>query len=113
LKTKSGTTVEPEPAAPSNDWITMSSQWKDDRMKPWNVIKTLQFNANWGQGEFTCIHTLNDKEGPWWMAKLGAEVTINKVQILNRGDCCGSRLNGAKVFVGDALCGKIENPPQG
>ena len=82
-------------------------------MKPWNPFKTANFNANWGQGEFTCIHTMNDEAGPWWQAKFGAVVTVTKVQILNRGDCCGRRLNGAKVFVGQELCGTIENPPQG
>ena len=56
--------------------ITMSSKWKDERMKPWNVVKTTNFNANWGKGEFTCIHTLNDKDGPWWKAEFGNTVTI-------------------------------------
>jgi hypothetical protein len=57
----------------------MSSRWKDDRNQAWNVFKTENFNANWGQGEFTCIHTMNDKEGPWWQAKFGATVTVTKV----------------------------------
>ena len=57
----------------------MSSVWKDARNKPWNVIKTLNFNANWGQGEFTCVHSMNDKEGPWWKAEFGVKVTITKV----------------------------------
>jgi hypothetical protein len=49
--------------------VTMSSKWKDKRMKPWNPIKVIErFNANWGGGAFTCIHTLNDAEGPWWKA---------------------------------------------
>jgi len=91
----------------------MSSKWKDERNVPWNVFKTANFNANWGQGEFTCIHTMNDEAGPWWKAKFGAKVTITKVQILNRGDCCGERLKGVKVFVGGTLCGKIEDAPGG
>lgn len=41
------------------------------------------------------------------------EVLVTKVQILNRGDCCGKRLKGAKVFIGDNLCGVLEDPPQG
>ena len=57
----------------------MSSQWKDERMKPWNPIKTNRFNPNWGKGEFTCIHSMNDAEGPWWKAKFGGEFTITKV----------------------------------
>jgi len=82
-------------------------------MKPWNVVKTINYNPNWGQGEFTCVHTLNDKEGPWWKAKFGMEVMITKVQILNRGDCCGGRLKGTKIFVGENLCGTLDDPEQG
>jgi len=93
--------------------IQMSSMWKDERMKPWNVIKSMNFNSKWGQGEFTCIHTLNDKDGPWWKANFGMEVTVTKVQILNRGDCCGARLKGTKVFIGDTLCGTLNNAEQG
>jgi hypothetical protein len=57
----------------------MSSKWKDERMKPWNVVKTADFNPNWGQGEFTCIHTLKDKEGAWWQAKFDKSYTITKI----------------------------------
>jgi hypothetical protein len=64
-------------------------------------------------GEFTCIHTLADAAGPWWQATLSEELTITKVQILNRGDCCGRRLSGTRVFVDDTLCGTITDPPQG
>ena len=46
----------------------MSSKWKDHRNHPCNPIKTRNFNPNWGKGQFTCIHTLNDADGPWWSA---------------------------------------------
>jgi len=38
----------PELMAFKEDQISMSSMWKDERMKPWNPIKTINFNANWG-----------------------------------------------------------------
>ena len=57
----------------------MSSIWKDARNKPFNVYKSTEFNANWGEGAFTCIHSMNDAEGPWWKATFGARVTISKV----------------------------------
>ena len=57
----------------------MSSAFKDERNSPCNPIKTMNFNANWGQGEFTCIHTLNDKDGPWWKSDFGAPLTITKI----------------------------------
>ena len=40
-------------------------------------------------------------------------MTITKVQILNRGDCCEKRLDGAKVFIGSTLCGTISGAPAG
>jgi hypothetical protein len=67
--------------------------WKDDRMKPWNVLKSNKFNANWGKGKFTCIHTMNDEAGAWWKATFGGSAIVTKVKILNRGDCCAKRLN--------------------
>jgi hypothetical protein len=53
--------VVPKAAEFKNDWISMSSTYKHDQNKPWNPIKTENYNANWGQGEFTCMHTLADK----------------------------------------------------
>ena len=59
------------------------------------------------------MHTRPDKEGPWWRAEFGQMYTVTKVQVLNRGDCCSRRLAGAEVFVGETLCGKIEDAPAG
>ena len=113
VRTSSGKVVTPEPEVPQNDWIKTSSLWHDERNQPWNVIKSANFNAYWGQGDFTCVATLNDKDGPWWQADFGMTVTITKIQILNRGDCCGERLIGAKVFIGTELCGTIADAPAG
>jgi len=32
---------------------------------------------------------------------------------LNRADCCHKRLDGAKIFVGEHLCGTVSNPGSG
>jgi hypothetical protein len=48
-------------------------------MKPDNVFKTDNFNVDWGKGEFTCIHTLADKEGPWWQTDFGESKTVTRV----------------------------------
>ena len=46
-----------------------------------------------------CAHT--DKESdPWWRVDLGRVEPVAEVNILNRGDCCGWRLNGAEMRVG-------------
>ena len=65
------------------------------------------------KGINTCMHTLNDDEGPWWKAQFAEPITVTKVKILNRGDCCGGRLSGVKIFIDDNLCGKLKNPKQG
>jgi hypothetical protein len=90
-----------------------STYWRDGRVKANNPIKTNRYAARWGQGAFTCTHTLNDARGAWWLASFYGNPLVTKIQILNRADCCGGRLNNAKVFVGKALCGVLRNPRQG
>ena len=57
----------------------MSSYWKDKRVKVWNVFKTHHFNARWGQGAFTCIHTLKDPKGAWWQVNLYGSPLIYRI----------------------------------
>ncbi|XP_038059850.1 uncharacterized protein LOC119730865 isoform X5 [Patiria miniata] len=49
-----------------------------------------------------CSHTVGDSSNPWWRVDLGADHCISKVRILNRGDCCSERLEGAVVRAGDS-----------
>ena len=56
---------------------------------------------------------MNDETGAWWKGSFGATYTIKKVKILNRGDCCGGRLKGSKIFIGDELFGTLDDPAQG
>jgi len=62
-------------------------------------------NGNWGKG--SCTHSSGAKNN-WWMASLAQDSAVNKVVIYNRVDCCSNRINGAKVYVGDSLCGEIK-----
>ena len=57
----------------------MSTYWKDKRVKAWNVFKTTAFNARWGKGAFTCIHTLNDARGAWWQVGLMGNPTVYRI----------------------------------
>jgi hypothetical protein len=61
-----------------------------------------------------CTHTQTQTD-PWWYVDLGCERTVAKVTVTNRGDCCGSRLNGFKIAVGNdvSLNGGIGNTPCG
>jgi len=62
-------------------------------------------STQWSSG--TCTHTAATT-GNWWMVDLEDNFLVEKIKITNRGDCCRDRINGAKVYVGDELCGEIE-----
>jgi RHS repeat-associated protein len=48
----------------------------------------------------TFAHTLNADE--WIKLDLGNTYSLSRVQVLNRADCCGDRLNGARISLLDA-----------
>lgn len=54
-------------------------------------------------GDSTCTHTGRRAQGTdeWWQVDLGSSLPIQAVNILNRGDCCTGRTNGAGVWVSD------------
>ena len=91
----------------------MSSTYRDRRNHAWNPFKTHRFNSRWGGGAFTCACTYNDRKGAWWWASFGGNVRVSRIAILNRGDCCGYRLNNARIYVGGSLCGTVRRPRQG
>ncbi|XP_067026513.1 uncharacterized protein [Acropora muricata] len=72
----------------------------------------------------SCIHTQKDVyfQNPWWRVDLGQVEPVNEVYIVNRGDCCGERLNPFEIRVGPAsrdngitnpLCGSGLSVPEG
>ena len=50
----------------------------------------------------SCTHTRDDNyfRNPWWRVDLEQEEPVNEVYIVNRGDCCGNRLNPFEIRVG-------------
>ncbi|XP_073447658.1 uncharacterized protein [Aquarana catesbeiana] len=46
-----------------------------------------------------CSHTDLDIE-PWWRVDLTKVYNVTKVKILNRGDCCKERIEGAELRIG-------------
>lgn len=46
-------------------------------------------------------HT-NEQKDPWFVVDLGGVKDISTIKVLNRGDCCEDRINGAVVEVIDA-----------
>ncbi|XP_075703622.1 fucolectin-4-like [Rhinoderma darwinii] len=76
-------------------------------------------NSNFHLGSCSCT---NAEGSPWWRVDLLRPHQISHIVITNRGDCCGERLNGAKLLVGDSLenngnnnpsCAEITNIPNG
>ena len=47
----------------------------------------------------SCAHTHTGTD-PWWIVDLGREEPVAEVRILNRGDCCADRLDGAEIRAG-------------
>ena len=74
--------------------------------KPTNQSSTLtdHYASNAVDGEKgvhhpVCTHSYQESD-PWWRVDLGRVEPVAEVNILNRGDCCGDRLNGAEMRVG-------------
>ena len=67
----------------------------------------------------SCTAT-KQEESPWWSVDLDRTMEVKSVTVFNRGDCCGDRLNGFEVKVGDsskwaknAACGGQHSISQG
>jgi len=60
--------------------------------------KAIDGNAATSFGSGSCTHTHRNSNA-WWQVDLGSAHTIAKLKVTNRGDCCGSRLNGFNVIV--------------
>ncbi|XP_007245651.3 uncharacterized protein si:ch73-359m17.2 isoform X1 [Astyanax mexicanus] len=50
----------------------------------------------------SCTHTMHEKD-PWWRVELPGVYLVTSVTITNRGDCCGFRIIGAQIRVGNSL----------
>jgi len=50
-------------------------------------------------------HSSYSDDSPWAKVNLECGKLITKVVVRNRCDCCGDRLNGAQVYVGNEKCG--------
>ncbi|MGB1127429.1 MAG: discoidin domain-containing protein [Opitutales bacterium] len=49
-------------------------------------------DGNFANGSVTC--TQEPSANPWWEVDLGRTVDVETIQVFNRSDCCGDRLNG-------------------
>jgi len=47
----------------------------------------------------SCTHT-KEETNPWWRVDLGKVEPVSEVYVVNRGECCGERLNSFEIRVG-------------
>ncbi|XP_043100896.1 fucolectin-like [Puntigrus tetrazona] len=57
----------------------------------------------------TCTHTQTQTD-PWWMLDLMKTYSVNRVTITNRLSCCGDRINGAEIRIGNNSTALLSNP---
>ncbi|XP_063693608.1 uncharacterized protein LOC134825361 [Bolinopsis microptera] len=76
----------------------------------WGGVSSRAVDGNeagaWKSG--ACTHTAS---AGWWMVDLEDNYIVNKVWVKNRIDCCGDRIDGVKIYVGDVFCGTIKYDP--
>ena len=64
-----------------------------------NASNAVDGNSNTNFHHGFCTHTF-DQIHPWWRVDLGRVEPVIEVYIVNRGDCCGERLNAFEIRVG-------------
>ncbi|XP_071941033.1 uncharacterized protein [Antedon mediterranea] len=85
-----------------------------------DATKAIDGNKNGIMDKNSCTHTgcVNGEgpQDPWWYADLGRQTFISKIVLYNREDCCGERLIGADIrvgndnvspFTGNSKCGTV------
>ncbi|KAL0963957.1 hypothetical protein UPYG_G00315770 [Umbra pygmaea] len=87
---------------------TQSSQYDNSYAHASNAIDGNR-NSNYFDG--SCTHT-KAQAYSWWRVDLLKQYKINTVIIVNRGDCCPERLNGAEIRIGDSLYSNGNNNPR-
>ncbi|XP_044148075.1 fucolectin-like isoform X1 [Bufo gargarizans] len=75
------------------------------------AINAIDGNQDPNFNHGSCIHTQHELS-PWWRVDLIKSYRISHITITNRGDCCGERLNGAEILVGDSLANNGNNNPR-
>ncbi|GMH37919.1 hypothetical protein BSKO_05803 [Bryopsis sp. KO-2023] len=73
---------------------TMQSSTHTDSSRAVDGNKNPQWSGN------SCAHTL-ETHNPWWTVDLLDRFDVTRVEITNRGDCCGSLLSNFVLTVGD------------
>ena len=60
-----------------------------------------------GNRHTSLTHTATQGPTAWWKVVLPSRSYIDNIQIYNREDCCGARIDGVTVYVDDELVGTV------
>ena len=82
---------------------TQSSLWRNDANKfgAGNCIDGDEGSDKRG-GRYVICHT-NTERAPWIAIDYGTSVAVERVDIFNRGDCCGQRTRNVEVWISNTL----------
>lgn len=72
-----------------------------------SVTKT---NLQWWKG--SCTHTNSNSGQSWWQVDLGKVYDIEEIRVYGRTDCCSDQYTGSKVYIGNNVCGTLEDKKQ-
>ncbi|KAF7650905.1 hypothetical protein LDENG_00119210 [Lucifuga dentata] len=78
---------------------TQSDRYEDSFSAAYNAIDGNR-ESHYSAG--SCSRT-DEQTNPWWRVDLLDSYIVTSISITNRGDCCGSRINGAEIHVGNSL----------
>ena len=77
------------------------------------ATRAIDGNTDTNFGAKSCTVTGDTTTNPWWQVALPKAHSIAAIEITNRGDCCGERLNGFNVLVDGRKCASNVQIKQG
>ena len=98
----------PPPASPQPEILYLASATatqSSTRAAGGGPERAIDGNPSTSWASESCTHT-NEQTDPWWQVAMTIyePLQIRRVDVTNRGDCCGDRLNGFNIDVNDERC---------
>lgn len=95
---------------PGPEWLILKGKKTSASSNGWGGVASRAVDGQKGTSwhSRSCVHTRRDNK-PWWQVDLGANTNISTVKVTNRGDCCGNRMDGAKIYVDGKECANLGN----
>uniref|UniRef100_H2ZWZ1 Fucolectin tachylectin-4 pentraxin-1 domain-containing protein n=1 Tax=Latimeria chalumnae TaxID=7897 RepID=H2ZWZ1_LATCH len=72
--------------------------------------RAIDGNRNNNYWQNSCTHTKQELN-PWWRVDLLKPHKVSTITIVNRKDCCATRLQGAEVRIGNSLANNGNDNP--